>query len=84
MKMKNATGSSPVGVRIPKDIKRKFDEYCDRKGLRKSYLLGKIIEEKLLELEEDEMDLKLVEERMEEERITLEEFNKYMDKRIKP
>ena len=80
--MKNVTGSSPVGVRISKDIKKKFDEYCDRKGLRKSYLLSKIIEEKLLELEEDEMDLELAEERMGEERITLEEFNKYMDKRI--
>jgi len=79
--MKNTIASSPVGIRIPKDIKRKFNEYCDKKGLRKSYLLSKIIEEKLLEFEEDEMDLKLAEERIGEERITLEEFNKYMDKR---
>jgi len=49
-------GSSPVGIRIPKDIKRKFNEYCDKKGLRKSYLLSKIIEEKLLEFEEDEKE----------------------------
>ena len=54
--MKNAIVSSPVGIRIPKDIKRKFNEYCDKKGLRKSYLLSKIIEEKLLEFEEDEKE----------------------------
>jgi predicted DNA-binding protein len=54
--MKNTTSSSPVGIRIPKDIKRKFNEYCDKRGLRKSYLLSKIIEEKLLELEEDEKE----------------------------
>lgn len=82
IKMKNTTGSTPIGVRIPKDIKRRFDEYCDRKGLKKSYFLSRIIEEKVAELEEDEMDLELVKERMGEERIALEEFNKYIDKRI--
>ena len=39
--MKNATASSPVGIRILKDIKRKSDEYCDKRGLKKSYHINK-------------------------------------------
>ena len=35
--MRATINNSPVRVRIPKEIKRRFDEYCGRKGLRKSY-----------------------------------------------
>ena len=33
--LKNVSESNPMGVRIPKEIKGKFDKYCDRKNLRK-------------------------------------------------
>jgi len=79
--MKYSNGNSPVGVRIPEETKRRFDEYCNLKGLKKSYLLSRIIEEKLMEFEEDEADLSLAEQRIEEERISLEEFNRYIEKR---
>lgn len=79
--MKYDNDNSPIGVRIPKEIKRRFDEYCDVKGLKKSYLLSRIIEEKLVEFEEDEADLRLAQQRIEDERISLEEFNRYIEKR---
>ena len=80
--MKNISKSIPIGVRISDDIKKRFDNYCDSKGLKKNYLLSKMIEEKLIEFEEDEEDLKLSEQRVAEEKITLDEFNKYIEKGI--
>jgi predicted DNA-binding protein len=79
--MKYANNNSTIGVRIPEEIKRRFDKYCDSKGLKKSYLLSRIIEEKLMEFEEDEADLRLADQRIEDERISLEEFNRYIEKR---
>ena len=46
----------PIGIRISEKTKERFDEYCDKYGIKKSFLLDKIIEEKLLELEEDEVE----------------------------
>lgn len=80
--MKNISKSSPIGVRIPDNIKKRFDNYCDLKGLKKNYLLSKIIEEKITEFEEDEEDVKLAEQRITEEKISLQEFNKYLEKRV--
>jgi len=80
--MKNIIKSSPLGIRIPDDIKKRFDDYCDSRGLKKNYLLSKMIEEKLAEFEEDEEDLKLAEQRIAENKISLNEFNKYIEKGI--
>ena len=80
--MKSIIESKPVGIRISSDVKKRFDEYCEKRGLKKSFLLSKIIEEKMSEFEENEMDLKLAEERTGEKSISLEEFNRNIDGRV--
>ncbi len=66
-----------VGIRIPKKLKNMFDRYCDTHGIRKNYLLTKIIEEKMLELKEDEEDLTLALSRQDGETIGLDEAEEY-------
>ena len=80
--MKSSVKSKPVGIRVSSDIKKRFDEYCEKRGLKKSFLLSKIIEEKISEFEENEMDLELAEERTGEKSISLEEFNRNIDGRV--
>jgi predicted DNA-binding protein len=71
----------PIGIRISEKTKERFDEYCDKYGIKKSFLLDKIIEEKLLELEEDEEDLKTALERISDETTDFESLDKYFKKR---
>lgn len=49
----------PVGIRISEKVKNRFDTYCDSRGIKKSFLLSNILEEKMKELEEGETDLKI-------------------------
>jgi len=73
--MKSSVKSKPVGIRVSSDIKKRFDKYCEKRGLKKSFLLSQIFEE-------DEMDLELAEERTGEKNISLEEFNRNIDGRV--
>jgi len=77
MKSKNV----PIGIRISEKVKERFDKYCDTYGVKKSFLLSNIIEEKLAELEEDEEDLRVAVSRLDDDTISLEELNNYFKKR---
>ncbi len=70
-----------LGIRIPKKLKSMFDRYCDTHGIRKNYLLTKIIEEKLIELREDEEDLALALSRQGGETISLDDAEEYFKAR---
>ncbi|MCL4378328.1 MAG: hypothetical protein M1409_08130 [Actinobacteria bacterium] len=71
----------PIGVRISEKVKLKFDKYCDTHGMKKSFLLNNLIEEKIVELEEDEEDLKIALSRLEDETLGIAELNDYFKKR---
>jgi predicted DNA-binding protein len=77
MKPKNIS----VGIRVPKYVKDRFDNYCDAHGIKKNYLLSNIIEEKITELEEDEKDLKIALERIGDETVSMEDLDVYFKKR---
>ncbi|MDD5089661.1 MAG: hypothetical protein PHQ23_01980 [Candidatus Wallbacteria bacterium] len=70
--------SVTLGIRIPKELKLRFDQYCDSRGMKKNFLLAKIIEEKLLEFTEDEDDLVLAEKRLEEPRVDEREIRQLL------
>jgi predicted DNA-binding protein len=57
--MKTAEAQVMLGVRIPAELKGKLAGYCEKSGIKLSYLVTQAIREKLEEIAEDEADLKL-------------------------
>ena len=53
-----------LGARIPANLKKKISAYCDRNGIKLQFFIMEAIQEKLSEIEQDELDSKIVEERL--------------------
>lgn len=64
--MKTAEAQVMLGVRVPAALKGKLAGYCEKSGIKLSYLVTQAIREKLEELAEDEADLKLAVKRKNE------------------
>lgn len=73
-----------LGARIPADLKKKVSNYCDRKGVKLQFFITEAIAEKLAEIEQDELDKKISEERSLNPQYTpLAELGKYIKNREK-
>jgi predicted DNA-binding protein len=70
-----------LGARIPSDLKSKLMKFCNRNGIKMNYFVTKAIKEKLLEMAEDENDMKFVNHMREnDEYVTQKEMNKLYSK----
>ncbi|MBN1445195.1 MAG: hypothetical protein JW957_03705 [Candidatus Omnitrophica bacterium] len=75
-----------IGARIPSVLKESLDKYCAEHGVKMSFFVSQAIREKLLEVIEDENDLRVIRERLKKpDFATSEEFNDYISRRgMKP
>ncbi len=69
-----------LGVRVPKPLIGDLKKFCQRHGLKISYLVSEAIQEKLEELKEDEEDIATVEARESEPSLSEKEFYARMKK----
>jgi len=53
-----------VGARIPAPLKESLDKYCKGHGVKMNFFVVQAIREKLLEVIEDEEDIKTIGERL--------------------
>ena len=71
-----------LGARIPADLKRRISAYCDRNGVKLQFFITEAIQEKLTEIEQDELDNKIVDERLKNPQFTSKtELEKYIKNR---
>jgi predicted DNA-binding protein len=71
-----------LGARVPNGLKEKLSKFCTEKGLRMNFFVAQAIEEKLQEMEQDQLDLKIVEKRKKTaEFVTHKEMESYLRKR---
>ncbi len=77
--MSTATKEKLVGARIPAPLKESLDKYCKGHGVKMNFFVVEAIREKLMEVIEDEDDLKTLAERLKEpDFATAEEFKDYL------
>ena len=69
-----------LGARVPKPLIGDLKKFCQRHGLKISYLVSEAIQEKLEELKEDEEDIATVEARESEPSLSEKEFYARMKK----
>ncbi len=69
-----------LGARVPKPLIGDLKKFCQRHGLKISYLVSEAIQEKLEELKEDEEDIATVEARESESSLSEKEFYARMKK----
>ncbi|MBI5806451.1 hypothetical protein HZA73_10475 [candidate division TA06 bacterium] len=80
--MKTGETQVMLGVRIPAELKGKLAGYCEKSGIKLSYLVTQAIREKLEEIADDAGDLRLAVERKNEGHLVAEtSFNAYLKKR---
>lgn len=74
-----------IGARIPVSIKEKLSKYCLDHGVKINYFVTQAIKEKLQEINEDNQDIAVAEERLKNpEFISQSDFNKHLSgRRIK-
>ena len=53
-----------LAARIPAELKRSVDEYCLRNGLKMQFFVTQALRDKLVDLQEDQQDIALAEERL--------------------
>jgi hypothetical protein len=75
-----------IGTRIPVALKEKLSKYCLNNGIKINYFVTQAIQERLLEVREDNQDIAISQGRLKKpEFISQKEFNAYLSKRrIKP
>ena len=69
-----------LGARVPKPLIGDLKKFCQRHGLKISYLVSEAIQEKLEELKEDEEDIATIEAREDEPVLSEKEFYARMKK----
>ncbi len=69
-----------LGARVPKPLIGDLKKFCQRHGLKISYLVSEAIQEKLEELKENEEDIATVEARESEPSLSEKEFYARMKK----
>jgi len=75
---------TPLGVRVSNQLKKSMDDYCRRQGVSRKHFVEEAIKNKLMEIIEDEQDLKTAKERLAENDFVSErEMEAYFAKRLK-
>jgi predicted DNA-binding protein len=73
----------PVGARIPKELKKKLDHFCQEHGLKMSYVVAVALEDKLGELEEELDDRALAKARLKDaEFVSQADYDAYVKRRL--
>ena len=73
-----------LGARVPSELKRKISTYCDRNGIKLQFFVTEAIQDKLTDLEHDELDNKIVDERLKNPAFTAkEDLGQYIQRRKK-
>lgn len=73
-----------LGARIPAELKKKISAYCDRNGIKLQFFIMEAIQEKLSEIEQDELDHKIADERLKNpEFSSADDLGKYLKSRKK-
>ncbi len=71
-----------LGARVSNGLKRKLSKFCTDKGLRMNFFVAQAIEEKLQEMEQDQLDIKIAEKRLRSPQfVTHNELEAYLRKR---
>jgi len=71
-----------LGARVPSGLKQKLSKFCADKGLRMNFFVAQAVEEKLQEMAQDQIDVKIAEKRLKSAHfITHDELEKYLHKR---
>lgn len=71
-----------LGARVPNGLKEKLSKFCAEKGLRMNFFVAQAIEEKLQEMEADQLDIRIAQERSTSaEFVTHKELESYLRKR---
>lgn len=71
-----------LGARVPSSLKEKLTRYCLSHGVKMSYFVAEAIKERLLEISEDNEDLREAEERLKGAKfISQKEMGMYLAKR---
>jgi len=71
-----------IGARIPAVLKEEVGKYCITHGIKMSFFVTQAVKDKLLEVLEDEDDIKTVSERLKDsEFATAKEFDEYLTRR---
>ena len=59
-----------IGTRIPADLKKVLSRYCNRKGIKLQFFVTEALREKFIDMQQDEMDNAIVEERLKNSTFT--------------
>ena len=71
-----------LGARIPVSLKEKVSKYCLNHGIKLGYFVAQAIKEKLLEMAEENQDVRIANARLKKaEYFSQNEFNAYLSKR---
>lgn len=70
-----------TGARVPRELWKETKKVCAKSGLKLSYFVTRAIEEKLLELKEEEEAVAIIKAREKEPSISLSEMEKYFKSR---
>ena len=71
-----------LGARVPSGLKRKLSKFCAEVGVRMNFFVAQAIEEKLQEMAQDQLDIKIADKRLKSaEFVTRSELESYLLKR---
>ena len=71
-----------LGARVPSNLKKKLAKYCETKGVRMNFFVAQAIEEKLEEMAQDHLDVKIAQKRLKSAQfVTHNELEAYLHKR---
>ncbi|MBI4309193.1 MAG: hypothetical protein HY591_02560 [Candidatus Omnitrophica bacterium] len=71
-----------LGARVSSGLKQKLSKYCETKGVRMNFFVAQAIEEKLEEMAQDQLDIKIVQKRLKSAQfVTHNELQSYLHNR---
>ena len=80
--MKIISNQVLLGARVPDGLKKKLSKFCMEKGMRMNFFVAQAIEEKLQEMAQDQLDVKIAEKRLKSAQyVTHHELESYLHKR---
>ncbi len=80
--MKISSNQVLLGARVPSGLKRKLSKFCADVGVRMNFFVAQAIEEKLEEMAQDQLDIKIVDKRLKSAQfVTHAQLESYLLKR---
>ena len=71
-----------LGARVSNELKQKLSKFCIENGMRMNFFVAQAIEEKLQEMAQDKIDIKIAEKRLKSAQfVTHHELESYLNKR---